>query len=315
MNYANHNIRSNLQEWKNRLARASFEQFSHQLKFLFNEFNSNSQIKSLLLDISSKYGQTEDELSKSLNSRQRDLFFENNEHRATYSFQLLKYFLSLGGNILTYGFFTAGNVEERKERIIEDYISPIMYYLHDSLDKSNSTIYLLERYKKRTEWFTKSKLYAAYSSADKSYEQILEDDLRLFLFDQGIEYPFSTPKSASGRADVIGEIETNDPLIIEIKIVDKKKGYGKERIKGGFTQITTYANDYNKNVGYLVIYNMDDVEINFKFNNNSILFPPSFIFNNKTFYFVVINVATYNSASNTGKLKELIITEQDLTSI
>ncbi len=312
MNYANHNLRTNLQEWKNRLARATYDQFSHQLKFLLTNLEENRQIKGLLDEILVRYGQSEEEMINNFKTRNRDKTFENNEHRAAYSFQHLKYFNSQKGNILDYTFFGHGG-DETKDCIIEDYISSIMYYLHDGLDKSNATIYLLERYKKRTEWFTRKELYERYSTATQSYEQILEDDLRLFLFDQGIEYPFSTPKSASGRVDIIGEIETNDPLIIEIKIIDKSKSYGKVRIKEGFTQIVKYANDYNKDVGYLVIFNMDNAEINFKFSDSSNVFPPSFSFNNKTFYFVVINTAVFDSASKTGVLKQLVVTEQDLT--
>ncbi len=49
-------------------------------------------------------------------------------------------------NLHNYTFF-AGNFSEKKSDIIEDYISPIFYYLHDKLDKVNSTIYLLEKIK------------------------------------------------------------------------------------------------------------------------------------------------------------------------
>lgn len=186
------------------------------------------------------------------------------------------------------------------------------YYLHDRLDKSNAILYLLEKYKKRTEWFTRKQLHSTYQNATKSYEQILEDDLRLFLFDQGIDYPFSTPASASGRADIIGEIETDDPLIVEIKIVDKQKGYGKTRIKEGFAQVVKYANDYGKQVGYLVLFNLDDCEINFTDVDNGRVFPPAISFNGKTFYFVVVNCFVGESASKAGALKQLSVTLAEL---
>ena len=100
---------------------------------------------------------------------------------------------------------------------------------------------MLEKYKRRTEWFTFSNLLEKYSTADKNYEQIFEDDLRLFLFDQGIDYPFSTPKSTSGRGDIIGSIDTNDPLIIEIKIFDRERGtmVSKELLKGFHKSLNT----------------------------------------------------------------------------
>ena len=108
----------------------------------------------------------------------------------------------------------------------------------------------------------------------------------MFLFDQGIDYPFSSPKSTSGRADIIGSIDTSDPIVLEIKIFDRTKGYGKNRIKDGFTQVVKYANDYNKEIGYLVIFNADSGEINFKFPDKNNLFPPMITFNHKTFFFI-----------------------------
>jgi hypothetical protein len=211
-----------------------------------------------------------------------------------------------------YLIFNCGNFDETKDTIIEDFISPIIYFLYDKLDESNSTIFLLEKYKRRSEWFTCKDLNYRYKMASKSYEQIFEDDLRLFLFDQGIDYPFSTPSSASGRVDIVGEIDTNDPLIIEIKIFDRLKGYGKDRIKDGFTQIVKYANDYNKNVGYLVVFNMDDCELMFNFPDSMKVFPPSINYNNKTIYFIVINCAISESASKIGTLKVVEITEDEL---
>jgi hypothetical protein len=191
-------------------------------------------------------------------------------------------------------------------------INPIVMFLHDSLDKSNSTIYLLEKYKKRSEWFKKEELRNIYQDATKSYEDLFENDLRLFLFDQGVEYPFSTPKSTSGRADIISNLDTSEPLVVEIKIFDRTKKYGKDRIADGFSQIVQYTNDYNKNEGYLVIYNLDTAELNFKFIDNNQFFPPMYIFNGKRYYFIVINLGQTKSASKLGKSETIEITEKDL---
>lgn len=190
-------------------------------------------------------------------------------------------------------------------------VYPIINALQDRLDKSSFILYLLERYKRRTEWFMKKDLCKRYKSVNKSYEQIFEDDLRLFLFDQGVDFPFSTPQSASGRADVVGQIETEDPIIVEVKIFDKNKGYGVDRIKDGFGQIVDYTTDYNKNTGYLVIYNMEETELDFNFSDSNNMFPPSISLNGKVFYFIVINLSIV-SASKKGPLKKIPITETEL---
>lgn len=317
MNYTNHALRTNIQEWKNRLYRSTYKQFGHQLQFFFSSIEKSNHLSALISEAVSCYPQTEAQLETITDKIEKhsDFKFSSEIEQAAICFQLLKYFAKeLGSfNVHESMIFGYNDFEATKSEIIDNYIAPITNYFHDKLDKSNSTIFLLEKYKKRTEWFTKKELTKLYSSASKSYEQIFEDDLRLFLFDQGIEYPFSTPQSVSGRADIIGEIETNDPLIIEIKIFDRERGYGKDRIKEGFAQIVKYAQDYNKDVGYLVIFNMDNVEINFTTGESDRTFPPSFMFNNKTFYFIVVNALVIESASKIGSLKAIDINVQELT--
>lgn len=315
--YSNHNLRTNLQEWKNRLYRSTYQQLGHQLKFVFNNIENNKQLSSLISDAIESFPISDEDLNKyykQLDSPGEEVRFESEADQASYCYLILKFiFQKLGDyNLHRYNIIMGHDFEERKSKIIEEYISPIIYYLHDRLDESNATIFLLEKYKRRTEWFTKHNILKLYNSALKGYEKIFEDDLRLFLFDQGINYPFSTPLTSSGRVDIVGEIETDDPLIIEIKIYDESKSYGKNRIKEGFTQIVKYANDYNKDVGFLVIFNMNDTELNFKTNDDK-TFPPSIFFNNKKFYFVIVNCSESTSASKIGPLKEIVITLDDLT--
>lgn len=190
---------------------------------------------------------------------------------------------------------------------------PIVNFLHDTLEESNNALVLLERCKNRTEWFRKSELRTTYSQASsKGYEQVLEDDLRLFLFDQGIEYPFSTPKSASGRADIVADLETPDPLIVEIKIVDEQRNYGKRCITDGITQIYKHACDFDKSLGYLVVFNMDVAEIEFELSSESM--PSRITIAGKTLFLVVVNLQDLKPASKQGQLKKVTLTESDLVS-
>lgn len=319
MNYMNHNLRTDLQEWKNRLYRSNSEQFSNQIKYFFDNLNSNKQLLGLLQEVIISYSQKDrnfDEIIKRSNKK-LGIQFEDLADQASFCYQFLKYFILKHDSyeLMKYNFFRRGDYHDSMQRTIDNYISPIVQYLHDKLDKSNAIIFLLEKYKKRTEWFTHKSLLAQYQNTNKNYEQIFEDDLRLFLFDQGIDYPFSTPSSPSGRADVIGNLDTDDPLVVEIKVFDQKKNYGKNRIKDGFHQVVKYTNDFNKDVGYLVVYNMDAVEIHLNFSEKSNTFPPSIHFNNKVYYFVIINLNQNVSASKAGKLKELEVTEADLIAV
>ncbi len=313
MNYYNHSLRTNLQEWKNRLHKASEPEFSNQLSYFVSNIEKEKSIMGILNEVCSKYSFDKVAIHKRLDFNS-GIVFANSQEQAAFSYQCLKSLVNDFGyeQIKYLDCWRGSGWEASRSIMVETLITPIVYFAHDELDRSSSIIFLLEKYKCRMEWFTKTKLVDQYDSLDKNYEQLLEDDLRLFLFDQGIEYPFSTPKSTSGRADIIGEIETNDPLVLEIKIIDGGKGYGKPRIRDGFTQIVKYTNDYLKDVGYLVIFNFDDIEIDFGSLDSTKVFPPRFQFGNKTYYFIVINMFIGESASKSGKTKRMEINGADL---
>jgi hypothetical protein len=314
--YSNHNLRTNLQEWKSRISKSTFDQFANQLQYFKQRIEESMALQGLLSEASAKYPYTHEEIDEIHGALQNgsEIRFENEIQHASFC---LAFFNYIQTEIKGYHFhqittFQGHSYLDTKENVIDRLVSPIVYYLHDRLDQASATIYLLERYKRRTEWFTKYDLYDKYCQHPSVSEKVLEDNLRLFLFDQGIDYPFSTPSSASGRADIIGAIDTKDPIVVEIKIFDREKSYGKNRIKDGFTQIVKYANDYGKDVGYLVIFNADKAELNFKLPGGDHLFPPKLHFNNKTFYFIVINILPQTAASIIGKIEAIEITETDL---
>ncbi|MDP3393870.1 hypothetical protein [Sediminibacterium sp.] len=314
--YYNHNLRTNLQEWKNRLAKSGSDQFPHQLKYFISNIEGNKILRGILDEAVTKYTYTPEMFEEYLNRLETgDIYgmsYENEPHHAAHVYQFLKFLVSEGEYELHMStLFYGQSFADSQNNVIETLITPITYYFHDQLEKSSSIIYLLEKYKRRTEWFTRETLQAKYSDAQKNYEQLLEDDLRMFLFDQGIDYPFSTPKSTSGRADLIGAIDTNDPLILEIKLVDKERNYGKNRVCDGFTQIVRYTNDYNKDAGYLAIFNFSPQDIVFSFANSN-QFPPMLVYNNKSYFFLVINLFDHASASKQGKIETMTVTEEDL---
>jgi len=313
--YYNHNLRTDLQEWKSRLVRAEHAQLGNQLNYFVNNIESNKILHGFLLELSNQYNFDVEYFDVKFKDRGgvfHNMNYQNDAEQAAFCYQLLKYIHDLLGNYNIHQTHMFGSYDRSKNIIINDIITPIVYFFHDKLDKSNSIIYLLEKYKRRVEWFTKSILSNKYKNAQKEYEDILEEDLRLFLFDQGIDYPFSTPKSASGRTDIVGALDTENPLIVEIKILDKDKGYGLNRIKSGFHQIVKYSEDYSKDVGYLVLYNFDKIRYDFKFNESSKIFPPKLIFNNKIYYFIMIDMYDGETASKLGEIKKIEINENDI---
>lgn len=184
-------------------------------------------------------------------------------------------------------------------------------YLDECIEDSNLMLYYLNRYKVKTEWFHKKRLYELYCENTRKGEKLLTKDLREFLFDQGIDYPFSEPETPSGRPDLIYGIGSDNPLALEIKIFNPEKSYGKSYIAKGFRQAIKYAEDYDKNEGYLLIFNVSDKLIVVGSKNNQIM---HFEHANKRIYIIVVNLFDEGkSASQTKDLNILSINKNDLT--
>jgi hypothetical protein len=195
------------------------------------------------------------------------------------------------------------NYEASKK--FNEFLSSFCNFLLLNIKETNLVLFLLYRYKAKIEWFKRDELYALYCGNTQIGENLLDKNLRGFLFDQGIDYPFSTPQSASGRPDVIYGLDTENPLILEIKVF-----YGDiDRIKRGINQIYRYLQDYNQNIGYLFIFNV---------GTNIIVFqpvtevPPSINIGDKVIYFVVADINPVFESPSIGKIEQLSINKNDL---
>ncbi|MDP4238646.1 MAG: hypothetical protein Q8904_04140 [Bacteroidota bacterium] len=309
--FYNHNLRANIQEWRSRFVRSDFSLSVNNFQFLFDKLQNEGIIKNIFNELVIKYPYSEEKLLDMIKKGIDRYKFENEIEHASFNYQLCCWIIDKGKDF-RYLLDVGRDYNDTLEYFKDNIVSPLLDYIHDQLDKVSHVLYILEKYKLRTEWFTRKDLLAKYKSADKSYEELLEEDLRLFLFDQGINYPFSTPKSASGRADVVSLIDTSDPLVLEIKIYDSSKGYRKERIQGGFAQTVKYTHDYHKDTGYLVVFNMDNLEIEIEGKEADNKWPNRFIFNSKTYYIIFINMNSDVSASKQGVLKKETVLLEEL---
>lgn len=60
---------------------------------------------------------------------------------------------------------------------------------------------------------------------------------------------------------------------------------------------------------------MDNLEIEFELNEKNNTFPPMIIFNNKTYFIIIVNLFNEISASKKGKTEKVVIKENELTTI
>lgn len=191
------------------------------------------------------------------------------------------------------------------------FVEPFYDYLDEHLDDNSLILSLLVKYKYKCEWFQREKLLSLWDSDTKRGEKNLAMHLYEYLYDQGINFSIE-PASASGEADAVSSQRGEEPLIADVKIFNPEKGKSKDYIAKGFRQTYNYTLDYNEPIGYLVIFKTSDEELKFSLPNSA-QNTPFIKHNNKTIFFLVIDIHSYEkTASKRGKLKFIEFTEDDL---
>jgi hypothetical protein len=177
------------------------------------------------------------------------------------------------------------------QKITDMIVVPIVHFFVDQIELSSAIMYVLLRYKRWVEWFEADYLRDVYKAEEHGGETALDENLRQFLFESGIDYPFSQPASPRGRVDIVAGLETDDPLVLEIKVWDSTKGYREDRVRDGLRQVMDYANKYGKDTGYVVVFNLDQQPLSFDDQKNVSEWPPKLERGGKIYYFIDIHIA------------------------
>ena len=288
-------LRVRIQERRNRLFRSEFSTYQSELRYFIQFLNDNHYTRALLTTLDA--GDPLD-IGKWLEgSRKRwGVQFPDSElGRARVCYSVLKECVSDEDphTPVSWGMEFSSKMKfddvitDLNERIVE----PFVNFFHDQIDDGGNVLYLIERFKLRAEWFRRKELYCLYKGDTSVGERNLDLELRAGLFDGGIDYPFSQPSSPSGEADVIALLESDDPLVLEIKVFDPELSRGMSHIRLGFQQILRYAQDYNKDIGYLVIFNCSANQLVISPEEPSESeFPPRIMYSGKTFFVVPIDI-------------------------
>jgi hypothetical protein len=172
-------------------------------------------------------------------------------------------------------------------RFTEMFVIPLYNYLVHQIEFSSITLYLLLRYKCWAEWFEVKRLRQIYSDEG---ETGLDRDLRRFLFESGIDYPFSQPHVPRGQVDIVAGLETGDPLVSEVKVWDSAKNYKVDRVCDGLRQVMYYATKYGKDRGYVVVFNLDPEPLVFEGETDTDRWPARTERGGRTYYFIAIDI-------------------------
>ncbi len=153
------------------------------------------------------------------------------------------------GEKLTPGY--KGKLYENVEDFHNILVDHLYEYLDENLDDQRAILAVLRRYKEKSEWFTRDRLYSTAVKETQKGEKQLAINLYQFLFEQGIDFSIE-PRSISGEADLVSSQLEEDPIILDTKIFDPSSNKNKHYIAKGLNQIYIYTEDFNKPFGYLV---------------------------------------------------------------
>lgn len=173
--------------------------------------------------------------------------------------------------IFSQGVSVSGN---RMQVFKTEFIWPLLCYVISCLNEEAHIVHALERYKQRVEMFTKGTLHKGNELIG---ETKLQDDLALYLFDQGIEY-CKEAQVGNGKIDFsisdteektqgIGLLCQNEPYVIEVKRYSNNQ---KNYIDKWAKQLKTYMGR-TLHKGCLVIFYDEEIglklcdTLNFKY--------------------------------------------------
>lgn len=298
-------LRVRLQQRRNRVYKTNFQHYETELQLFLQFLNDNAYLRALLctLDITEE---TDFEKWKDADGKSRRVTFPSSETaRAKLCFGILKECTNDPEKHPAIGwanrFSYERNLNEQLGDLNEAVLEPFVNFLDDRIDDTGNVLYLLQRFKLKAEWFRQQELRQMYLDNTASGEKNLDRVLREALFDGGVEFPFSEPNSPSGRADMVNLDDSDDPLVLEVKVFDPDQSRGKEHLRQGFHQVLRYANDYQQNVGYLVVFNCSSNQLVWPSNTSGNEFPPRIVHDSKTFFLIAIDIGVNRKSASKEK--------------
>ena len=311
-------LRVRIQDRKARLFRSGYTTYHAELRYFLHFLHENHYTRAMLDEIDADTSVDFEQWVEDVDQWGGRQFPDTEEGRAKVCYGILKQCADANriDRAVSWGskFGSGIQLDELLHNLNDSVVEPLINFLHDRIDDGGNVLYLIERFKLKTEWFRRGELHSLYTGNTRSGERNLDQQLRAGLFDGGIDYPFSDPSSPSGRADIVALLESDDPLVLEVKVFDPDRSRGRSHIRQGFQQVLRYAQDYNQSVGYLVIFNCSDRQLVISTEEASeIEFPPRINYGGKTIFVITIDVhPDVASASRERPADRQVISSEEL---
>lgn len=205
----------------------------------------------------------------------------------------------------------SSNLNAMADVVTEQVFEPFVEYLESKLGGESMALYHLERLKQRIERFDQEELYAAYQRDTKRGEAVYDRYMQRFLFDQGVDYVIAKARTASGEADIVTDVDSDDAIIGELKLYNGAS-YDTAYIRKGFNQAVQYAPDYNKTTAHLIVVNLSADNLQFDSDEAKTMWPPRIYASGVTVYVIAIRARPVESASRRGNQKTVVVSRDSL---
>ena len=290
-------LRVRLQQRRDRVHMTDYQHYETELQLFLKFLEDNPYIRALLCTLDASEEVDFKEWRDTVATPRATTFPPSETARAKLCLHILKACAynpdQLGQRRWGRRFSRGRNMNEILNDLNEAVLDPLFNYLDDRIDDTGNVLYQLQRFKRKAEWFRQQELQKMYRDATGSGEKNLDRVLREALFDGGVDFPFSQPDSPSGRADIVSLDDSNDPLVLEVKVFDPDRSKGKRHLCQGFHQVLRYANDYQQNAGYLVAFNCSGNQLVWPSEDSSDgEVPPRIVHDGKTIFLIAIDIAT-----------------------
>lgn len=302
-------LRSVLQNRANSVLYSTCDTAISNLKIFFEFVNSNLMLRSVLDELMKElpdFGP----LYAEMQSKRRMILPSSYLDKVKVCLSALQYIINknIGPWTLLETISPSRNLDQLTREAMKEFFEPVYVYIDERISSMDLLQHFLVRFKLRSEWFEKEELYGLYKKDTSKGEEILDRALRSYLFDQGINFPFSKPRSPSGEVDILPLIEQK-PMPLEVKVFD---GNGRSRsyVRQGFRQAFTYAKDYGEPLAYLVIFNVSPYDLIFKLSLSDI--PQRISIGDKNIFIFIIDLYPHEKTASKKPLKQFIIEEKYL---
>lgn len=208
-----------------------------------------------------------------------------------------------------HGLKPGGNLNDDAHALVEMVYQPFFDYLIDQVSTEGSVLFTLDRFVRNLEWFARDELYDQYLKDTARGEDVYDRALRRFLFLEGVNMPFSQSKSASGLSDVLSDLDSEDPLVCEVKLFTGDK----RSLSGGLHQAVLYAQDYGKSNAHLVIFNLTGRPLHLPTDGDGGQLPRYLEVSNVRVYLIPIRaLPPAHSASKAGRADPILVEREEM---